>query len=334
MKKKIVIIILINIVVFIFLLTGCKGQSRIDELEDKVTELQEELSSKEDTIKELQQESNRLEGELVENIQSDEEKSEENLEDSSELSQSDEEKIIDTINSYLDAVEKEDFDEQRKFVAKYVLDLINLKEFESKHAIGAESRTIDRQEPKIDSIGNSNAEGYISFTEHIKGFDGSTYDLVTEGKIYLEKIEGDWKIVDYTRKNRLISEALYLFEELEKTYKDITISINWALFSIFDEYVALHISIINDTDMKLGTDMYSSTIIGPDRIQNEMISLMGDLDEVFPRAIAIGDINYNWTNDSAGNITVYFGDIYNEESYDDIINDLTFEIDLFEAIRY
>jgi len=212
MKKKIVIIILITIVVFIFLLTGCKGQSRIDELEDKLTELQEELSSKEDTIKELKQESNRLDDELEESTQSDEEKSEENLGASSKLPQNDEGKIIDTINSYLDAVEKEDFSEQRKFVSKYVLDLINLKEFESKHAIGAESRTIDRQEPKIDSVGNSNAEGYISFTEHIKGFDGSTYDLITEGKIYLEKIEGDWKIVDYTRKNRLISKALYVFE--------------------------------------------------------------------------------------------------------------------------
>jgi len=333
MKKKIIIILTI-IIVFIFLLTACKNQNRIDELEDMVTELQEELSSKEGTIKELQQESNRLEEELKENIQSDEEKSKENLEASSELSQNDEEKIIDTINNYLDAVEKEDFDKQRRFAGKYVLDLINLKEFENKHSIGAESRTIDRQTPKIGSIGTDNAKGYISFTEHIKGFDGSSYDLVTEGKIYLENIEGNWKIVDYTRKNRLISEALYFFKELSKTHKDITISINWILFSIFDEYIALNISIINDTDIKLGTNMYSSTIIGPDRIQNEMISLMGDLNEVFPGAIAIGDLTYNWTNDSAGNITVYFGDIYNDENYDDIINDLTFEIDLSEAIRY
>ena len=242
--------------------------------------------------------------------------------------------VIGVINDYIDAIGSKDFDEQRKYVAKYALDLVNLKEFEDKHALGAESRTIDREDTEINKVTEDKAEGHISFIEHIKGFDGSIYDLITEGKIYLERIEGDWKIVDYTRKNHLISEALYNFEGLKNTQKDVTVSMDWILFSTFDEYVALHISIINDSDLKLGTGMYGSTIIGPDRIQNEMIGLMGELGEIFPNAIAIGEITYNWTNASVGNLTLYFGDIYREDNYDNLINDLIFEIDLSQAVRY
>lgn len=333
MKKKIVLIFLLPIIILCLSLIGCKDESRIEELENRIIELQEELSAKEGIITELQQQSNKLEKEIEENI-TEEESTEENPEDAEKDSLNDENIIIAVINDYIDAIERENFDDQRKYVAKYALDLVNMKEFEQKHAIGAESRTIDKEEPRVDSVNGNKAEGYISFTEHLKGFDGSKYDLVTEGKVYLEKINEDWKIIDYTRKNHLISEALYMFEELKKTHKDITVSIDWILFSLFDEYVALHITIINDTDMKLGTNAYSSTIIGPDRIQNEMTSLMGELGEIFPNAIAIGDISYNWTNASAGNLTLYFGDIYREDNYDDLINDLTFEIDLSKAVRH
>ena len=61
---------------------------------------------------------------------------------------------------------------------------------------------------------------------------------------------------------------------------------------------------------------------------------MGELGEIFPNAIAIGEITYNWTNASVGNLTLYFGDIYREDNYDNLINDLIFEIDLSQAVRY
>ena len=333
MKQKIILIFIISILIFCLFLIGCKDENRIEELENRIIELQEELSAKEGTITELQQQSNRLEKEIEESI-SEEESIEENSEGTKKDSLNDESIIVEIISDYINAVEREDFDGQRRYVAKYALDLVNMKEFEHKHAFGAESRTIDREEPRIDSVNGNKAEGYISFTEHLKGFDGSTYDLITEGKVHLEKINGDWKIIDYTRKNHLISEALFMFEESKKSHKDIAVSIDWVLFSLFDEYVNLHITITNDTDIKLGTNVYSSTIIGPDRLQNEMIGLMGELGEIFPNAIAIGDISYNWTNASAGDLILYFGDIYREDNYNDVINDLTFEIDLSQAVRY
>lgn len=324
MRAKYLILLLVLVLVLAFTI-ACKGEARIEKLENRVAELQDELSSKEETITELQQQGNKLEKELEESL------TEENAEKDS---LSDEDIIIAVINNYISAVEKEDFVKQRKYVAKYALDLVNMKEFESKHSGSVESRTIDIEEPRVDSVSGNKAKGYISFTEHLKGYDGTTYDLFTEGKVYLEKINGDWKVVDYTRKNHLISEALYVFEELKKTHKDTTVSIDWALFSLSEESVSLFMTITNDTDMKLRTNIYSSTIVGPDRIQNETISYLGELGEIFPEAIAIGAIGYNWTNASTGNFILHFGDIYREDNYSDIINNLTFEIDLSQAVKY
>ena len=212
MKQRIVLIFIIPILILCLLLIGCKDESRIEELENRIIGLQEELSAKEGIITGLQQQSNKLEKEIEESI-TEEESIEENSEGTKKDSLNDESIIIAVINDYIDAIEREGFDEQRKYVAKYALDLVNMKEFEHKNALGAESRTIDREEPRVDSVNGNKAEGYISFTEHLKGFNGSTYDLITEGKVYLERINGDWKIIDYTRKNHLISEALFIFEE-------------------------------------------------------------------------------------------------------------------------
>jgi len=333
MKRKTAIVIIVLILSICLFFIGCKNTGRIEELENRIIGLQEELSAKEDTITKLQQKSNKLEKELEEAVVEEESITQESK-SADEVTSDEENILISIIDNYINAVEKEDFDEQRKYVSKYALDLVNMKEFEYKNSIGTESRTIDKERPRIDIINGNEAEGFISFTEHLVGFDGSEYDLITEGKIDLEKIDNEWKIVDYTRKNHLISEALYVFEDLKKTHKDITISIEWILFSLFDEYVYIHITIINDTDMKLGTDAYSSTIIGPDRLQNEMISLTGELREIFPSAIAIGSLIYNWSNASTGDLTLYFGDIYREDNYDDLIKDLTFEVDLTQAVRY
>jgi len=328
MKIKIIFILIILMVAFSLLIpSGCAPKS--SELEKKVMQLQDEIAKKEEVIKKLQENTTestekQTEGETT-TITKEEKKA----------SLTEDAKALSVIDSYINAVENKDFTEQKKYVAKYALDLVNFKEYENLDT-GTGIREVERKPSKIDKINGNTAEGFMSFTEHLESpITKDKYDLKTEGKVYLEKINGEWKIVDYTRKDRLISEAIYTFKDFYKEFKNVKISIDLVLFSIFDKSVVVRYIIENNNDFKISTSIYSSKIIGPDKQQNEVISTGGgDLAEILPNAISTGDAGYRWTNESAGDFKIFFGDVSKSDNYSDLVKDLTFDIKLDNAVRY
>jgi hypothetical protein len=325
--RKIIPLAVFLIVFLTTTLFGCAPKS--SELEKTIMQLQDEIAKKEEVIKGLQEKTTESIAKVTE------EETTTTTGEEEKASLTEDAKALLAIDSYINAVENKDFTEQKKYVAKYALDLVNFKEYESK-GLSAEIREIERKPSKIDKIDGNKAEGFMSFTEHTESLiTKDKYDLITEGKVYLEKINGDWKIVDYTRKDRLISEAVYTFKDFYKELKNLKISIDLVLFSIFDNSVAVRYTIENNNDFKISTSVSSSKIIGPDKQQNEVISTGGgDLYEILPNAISIGYVDYNWTNESAGDFKIFFGDIHKSDNYSGIITDLTFDVALANAIRY
>jgi len=325
--KKIIPVALFLFVFLAVAIFGCAPKS--SELEKTIMQLQDEIAKKEEIIKELQKESIEVKEETTE------EETEIVIEEEEKASLTDNAKVLLVIESYINAVENKNFTEQKSYVAKYALDIVNLKEYEDKNSDSG-IREVERKQSKVDKIEGNKAEGFMSFTEHLENLiTKDKYDLLTEGKVYLEKINGEWKIVDYTRKNRLISEALYTFNDLSKELNNIKISVVLVLFSIFDDSVNIRYIIENNNDFKISTSIYSSKILGPDKKQNEFSYYGGgDLSEILPNAISEGDGVYHWTNESAGDFKIFFGDIYNSDNYNDLIKDLTFDVELANATRY
>lgn len=88
-------------------------------------------------------------------------------------------------------------------------------------------------------------------------------------------------------------------------------------------------------DFGVLANIYSSQVIGPDKKQNEYYySGGGDLYEILPDALSGGDATYHSTNKSAGNFNIFFGDVSNSNNYNVLIKDLTFNVDISNAIRY
>lgn len=325
--KKILPLIVLVIIILVAIFSGCAPKS--SELEKTIMQLQDEIAKKEEVIKELQKENEDLSKEttLGETTTSTKEEVKASLAEDA--------KVLLVIDNYITAVENKDFAEQKRLTAKYALDLVDFKEYESKNS-GSAIREIERKSSKVDKIEGNEAEGFMSFTEHTESLiTEEKYDLLTEGKVYLEKINGEWKIVDYTRKSRLVSEALYTFKNFYKELGNVKIGIDLVLFSIFDDSVTVLYMIENNNDFKILTSIYSSKIIGPDKEQNEYYySKGGDLYEILPDALSKGDVTYHWTNESAGDFKIFFGDIEKSDSYNDLIKDLTFDVKLANAIRY
>jgi len=318
--KSLFIILVITILIMV--LTGCTNNTRIEELEKNIIKLQEELSEKDKIILELQFKDTMTEQSLD---------TEENIDDTTN---NDEELIKETINKYIEAVETQNFFKQKEYVAKYALDLVNLKEEEYKKSSYSKSRNVDKQEPRVEKIENNKAEGFMSFSEHLVANDNSEYDLITEGKVLLEKIKGTWKIVDYTRKNYLISEMLYLFENVGVDKNNVNVTIDRALFSLYDKYIVLKISLTNNSDKLFWVDVYNSKIIGADKIQNKCVYADSNMSsEIIQDATIIGVLQYDWSNPSTGNFKFYTGDFIDKDGYT-IFKDIMVEIDLNYAIRY
>jgi len=310
-----------------FLFSGCADNKRIGELEQRVVELQEELLKKELTIQELQEEPKIIEEKI------EEEKETENTDDEEIIKGSEEDKIVKVINQYINAVEKQNFAEQKKYVSKYALDLVNFKDEESKKTHSLKDRTVTKQTPTITKIEDNNAEGFMSFTEHLVDHDNTEYDLITEGKVFLEKINNEWKIIDYTRKNRLISKSLYLFNDIKTTQNNIDIEVNRMLVSLYDSYIFVKLKITNNNDETINIAFFDSAIIGSDKIQNQSRYYDENITRIFPNASAIGEVEYNWSNSSVSDFTLYTGYVYGEDGYH-LFDNIPIEIELDKAIRY
>jgi predicted DNA-binding protein len=324
MRHKLILFNLLLIVVFILSFAGCKNNdSRINELENKVTELQKQLSEKENTITSIQ---NTTETTAIEK------------ETSEALTQkTDEDLIKEVIEKYINAIEKQDFAEQKNYVINYAMDLVNMKEQELYETKSQTSKyTIIKNPINNIVVNGNNAEAFISFTEHGENYDGSKFDIVTEGKAYLKKIDDAWKISDYTRKNHLISEALFVFEDLSNSSNNVKIKINYVLFSLTDKYAVLGIDIVNDSKERL---MYflSAKIIGPDKRQTEAGDSSGNLRDIMPDSIATGTIEFSWNYDSTNNLTFYSGSIDKTDdgsSGYNFIGNIKIDVDLSKAKKY
>lgn len=317
MNKYIKALLIIVMVIFTISLLGCSNSKRISELEKTVTDLQKQLSDKENKIKELQNVTTTTTEEAT----------------TSALSENNDEKLVeDTLNNYINAVEKLDFSEQKKYVAKYALDLVNFKEVENKNSIDKE-RTFEKKPISNINVSDNTAEAFMSFTEHLTGSDNSKYDVITEGKVLLKKINNEWKITDYTRKNHLISESLFIFDDLKFTDKNLEFKINSVLFSLFDKYVVVGVSIYNGTDKNLRYFSSDAILVGPDKKQSKTQYYNPNLENLLPDSIASGDIQFIWDYDSTNNFSVSTGHIIDDEGYDYLKN-IKLEIDLSKAIRY
>ncbi|MHB8276477.1 MAG: hypothetical protein ACYDIA_02330 [Candidatus Humimicrobiaceae bacterium] len=289
--KKILLIIIV--IIFTISLLSCSNSKRISELEKTVTDLQKQLSDKENKIKEFQNVTTTTAEETT----------------TSALPKNDDAKLVEnTLNNYMDAVGKQDFSEQKNYVAKYALDLVNFKEEENKNSINKEG-TFEKEPISNIVITGNTAEAFMSFTEHLVGSDNSKYDLITEGKAILEKINNEWKITDYTRKNHLISESLFIFNDYKFTDKDLEFKITSVLFSLFDKYVVLNLSISNNSDKNLKYYTSDAILIGSDKIQSKAPYYDPAISDILSSAIAKGYIQFNWYYDSANNFSLSTGEI-------------------------
>jgi hypothetical protein len=307
------------LVVLVFSFIGCSNnKERITELENKIINLQEQLSEKEKTISSLQEtEITAVETTATETTPA----------------ESEEDLIKKVIENYIKAVGTENFSEQRKYVAEYALDLVNFKEEENRNAIGNEERTFSNEPISNIKFSGNQAEAFMSFTEHLIATDGSDYDVVTEGKVLLKKINNEWKITDYTRKNHLISEAFFSFNDIKFESKDIEITLDYVLFSLSDKYVVVGISIYNGTDKNLKYYSSEAILVGPDKKQSKAKYYNPDLETLLPDSIASGYFELNWDYDSTTNFTVNTGTISDDKGYE-YLNNIKLEIDLSKAIRY
>lgn len=323
--KKIKYVFLLLILCITFLLISCVDNDRIEELEIRVTKLQEELGQKEQKIQELQ-------GDLIDANETKQEITE--VKDGKkDIEKSEEDKIFDIINRYIDAVEKRNYVEQKKYVAKYALDFVNLREIQDKRATATKEINFTKQPVSKLQVNNNYAEAFMSFTENIINYDGSEYDLITEGDVFLEKLNNEWKIIDYTRKNRLISEALFNYDGMEVYGNGIVITLDYTLFSLYDKYVWVGISIYNGTEKNLRYYSDEAILVGPDKKQIKSKYYDSNMENILQDAIASGYIDFNWGYDSVDNFTVNTGPINDVDGYR-FIDNIKFEIDLDNAVRY
>lgn len=309
MRAKYLIPFLALLLVLCLLLSSCADESRVEELEQRVVELQEELAIKEEP-----------------KIEEEEDPVKEETE---------EDKVVEAITRYIDAIEKEDFVEQRKYVDKYALDLVVFKEEESKKRTSSTERSVIRQLPEVLSITGNKAQAFMSFTENLEFSNDKEYSLVTEGKVYLERRKGEWKITDYTRKNRLISKALYVFKEdtIGTTKNNIEIELRRVLFSIYDKYVTVSLKVTNNTDEPLWIATHDSAVIGSDRIQNSYIWEDESFRSILPNAAVVGDTQFNWNNITPSDFEFYSGPFIDTDGYE-FCDGLFLLVELDKAVRY
>ena len=322
MRHKPRLFSLILIMVFIFSFTGCSDNSRITELENKIVDLQEQLSEKEKAIASLQESKTTVIETAVETT----------IAETTAI-ENEEDLIKKVIEGYINVVGTENFSEQRKYVSEYALDLVNFKEEESRNNTTPVERTFSSEPISNIKISGNQAEAFMSFTEHLVTDDNPTYDVITEGKVLLEKISNEWKIVDYTRKNRLISEALFNFKDFKITENNIEFDIGYVLFSLSDKYVAVGMSIFNGTNKNLQYWSGNAILIGPDKVQSKSQYSDPNLQKLLADTIAKGMIQFIWNYDSNNNFSIHTGLIADDQGYT-YLNGSKLDIDLSKAIGY
>lgn len=135
-------------------------------------------------------------------------------------------KVITVINNFFTAAEELNFTKQKTLSKKYVLDYVTLAEFKYYFKISKNDRTVEKSPARILEVNGENAIGTINFVENFKKANGFKYKITSGKKVYLKKIDGVWKIIDYEIDGRLVSDILYVIHDDYESQRNIVIGVN------------------------------------------------------------------------------------------------------------
>lgn len=131
-----------------------------------------------------------------------------------------------TINNFFKAVKEEDFEKQKKLSAEYALDYAILQEFKYYYKVAANKKTVVIKSAKVLEINSNDALGSIYFEENFTKDNGYKFKTLSGSSVILKKIDGNWKITNYEKDGRMLSDILYVINGKYKSQRNIVVSIN------------------------------------------------------------------------------------------------------------
>ena len=130
------------------------------------------------------------------------------------------------INSFFKAQKDLDFYTQKELSDSYVRDYVTRQEFKYYYRISKSKRTVKTNSAEINYLDRRTGIGTIEFIETFEKENGYIFKILIGNKIYLEKKENMWKIVDYDINGIMVSDLLYMIEEDYESQRNIGITIN------------------------------------------------------------------------------------------------------------
>lgn len=288
MRIKYLIPFLIFVLIFGLLVFGCTNKSRVKELEDRIIDLEKELQEKNKIIEEFNKN-----------------KQEEIIEEEIELIElTEEDVILDIINEYINAIKNDNFERQIELTDKSAKLLVEYKKEEYKYSIKDENVTdiISR----VDEIKGNRAEGWMEFKQ-----EGQDYLIETKGKVILEKINNSWKIIDYKRKDFMLSETIFDIDDISQMKEKVIVTVDKIFFS--GSELLIRIIFNNQSEMTIspGFNYGDSAIVGENKIQNPIICpLEGRCSDIYPDSICSDWYIYEWDGELSNNYILYPGKFY------------------------
>ncbi|MBC8389617.1 MAG: hypothetical protein ISS28_06025 [Candidatus Cloacimonetes bacterium] len=294
-KNFYIILLIVLILIFNLALSGCKDESKIEELENRIVELEKEL-----------QEKNKIIEEFNENQQEEEEI----IEEETELTKED--VILDVINEYINAIKNDDFEKQLDLTDKSAKLLVEYKneEYKATTKYSSKDENITDIIFRVDEIKGNRAEGWMEFKQ-----EGLDYSIETKGKVILEKINDNWKIIDYKRKGFMLSETIFDIDDISQTKEKVTVTIDRIFFS--GSELLIKIIFYNQSEMTIspGFNYSDSAIVGENKVQNSVIGpLEGKCADIYPDSICSDWYLYEWDGELSENYLLYPGEFYVWES--------------------
>lgn len=296
MRVKYLIPFLVLVLVFGFTLYGCKDKSRIEELENRIINLEKEIQEKNKIIKEFN-----------------ENKQEEIIEEETKLTEED--IILDIINEYINAIKNDDFERQVELTNKSAKLLVEYKieEYKSATKYSPKDENVTNIISRVDEIKGNRAEGWMEFKQ-----EGQDYLIETKGKVILEKINNSWKIIDYNRKGFMLSETIFDIDDISQTKEKVTIKVDRIFFS--GSQLLVRIIFNNQSEMTIspGFNYSDSAIVGENKIQNQIIYPLGDkCSDIYPDSICSDWYIYEWDSELSNRYILYPGKfhVWDTEGY-------------------
>lgn len=174
-----------------------------------------------------------------------------------------EDKAKSILNEYLEAIKQNDFEKQKSLTAESANKFTLFKELEQR--IYKSSPKVDISLKNIEVINSENNKATVEFEATIVGsykHDGAvTTSLRTmSGPLTLKYIKNGWKITDYERDGRLLSESIFPLN-LVKEEKGLKIEINELLLLPSRTLITLNITNTSDNRVQIKpADNFSLTL--------------------------------------------------------------------------